>query len=310
MQARPVVIAHRGASGYLPEHSLVAKALAVGMGADYLEQDVVATRDGALIVFHDLTLDATTDVRVRFPGRARPDGLHYCVDFDLAELRLLSAGERRAAGDVPRYPGRFPADAGGFPIVTLEEELRFIDGLRRSTGRPLGIYPEIKEPAWHRRHGIELGDRLLETLRSFGYERPDGRAFVQCFDAAELRRLRLERQCNLPLVQLLERAGGIPSPATLAAIAAYADAIGPSLGLVLQAGPGGRAGVTRLVPDAHAAGLAVHPYTLRRDELPSGVPEFGELLELVFTQAGADGAFTDFPDVVAAFLDRRAAGPG
>lgn len=310
MQARPVVIAHRGASGYLPEHSLVAKALAAGMGADYLEQDVVATRDGALIVFHDLTLDATTDVRRRFPGRARADGLHYCIDFDLAELRLLSAVERRMPDGTPRHPGRFPADAGGFPIVTLEEELRFVEGLRRSTGRRLGIYPEIKEPEWHRRHGIELGDRLVATLRSFGYEQPDGLAFVQCFDAAELRRLRLERGCVLPLVQLMERAGGVPSPAVLAGIARYADAIGPSLGLVLTAGPGGRADVTRLVADAHAAGLAVHPYTLRVDELPPGVAGFDEILDLVFTRAGADGAFTDFPDVVARFLDRGPVSPG
>jgi glycerophosphoryl diester phosphodiesterase len=304
MGSRPVVIAHRGASGYLPEHTLVAKALAAGMGADYLEQDVVASRDGALVVCHDLTLDATTDVRARFPGRARADGLHYCIDFDLAELRQLAARERRTAAGAVRYPGRYPGGAPGFPIATLEEELRFVDALRQSSGRAIGVYPEVKEPDWHRRHGVELGDRVVETLRAFGYVEPDGRAFVQCFDPAELRRLRREQGCALPLVQLLDREGGVPTSAALAEIAGYADAIGPSLGLVLRAGARGlEAG--HLVAEAHAAGLAVHPYTLRRDDLPPGAASFEELLDLVFAGAGADGAFTDFPDLVVAYLDRR-----
>src|SRR5690606_38952800 len=108
---RPLVIAHRGASGYLPEHTLPAKALAHAQGADFLEQDVVASRDGALLVFHDLVLDELTDVAERFPGRARADGLHYVIDFDLAELRTLKAGERRLRGSRDaRFPGRFPAD--------------------------------------------------------------------------------------------------------------------------------------------------------------------------------------------------------
>lgn len=305
MKSRPIVIAHRGASGYLPEHTLVAKALAVGMGADYLEQDVVATRDGELIVFHDLTLDATTDVRERFTGRARADGLHYCIDFDLAELRTLTVSERRGSDGRPRYAGRFPGGAGGFPIVTLAEELRFVDGLRSASGRAIGIYPEIKDPAWHRRHGVELGDRMLAELSRAGYVDRDPRVYVQCFDGAELARLRRERDCRLPLVQLLDSAGGKPSPAALAGIAGYADAIGPSLGLVLQAGAGGAVEPTGLVRDARAAGLAVHPYTLRRDDLPPGVGSFGHLLELVFDQAGVDGAFTDFPDLAVQFLARR-----
>jgi glycerophosphoryl diester phosphodiesterase len=305
MKSRPLVIAHRGASGYLPEHTLVAKALAAGMGADYLEQDVVATRDGELIVFHDLTLDATTDVSERFPGRARGDGLHYCMDFELAELRQLAVTERRGADGQRRYAGRFPEGAGAFQVVTLAEELRFVEGLRRSSGRDLGIYVEIKEPAWHRRHGIELGDQVLAALARAGYVERDSPAFVQCFDPGELVRLRRERDCRLRLVQLLERAGGVPEPASLAEIARYADAIGPSLGLMLQPGGDGRPAPTRLVRDAHAAGLVVHPYTLRRDDLPQGVGSFDELLELVFTQAGADGAFTDFPDLAVQFLARR-----
>ena len=113
MKPPPIVIAHRGASGYLPEHTLVAKALAHGLGADYLEQDVVATRDGQLVVLHDLYLDDVTDVAAKFPGRQRTDGRHYVIDFDLAELKTLTIFERRAPGALTaKYPARFPVDTG------------------------------------------------------------------------------------------------------------------------------------------------------------------------------------------------------
>ena len=139
MTEHPIVIAHRGASGYLPEHTLGAKTLAYGLGADYLEQDVVATRDSELVVLHDLTLNDVTDVAQRFPDRTRNDGLHYVVDFTLAELKQLTLFERRIAGrDAPKYPGRFPAGVGAGSIATLEEELRLIQGLNRSTGSAAG----------------------------------------------------------------------------------------------------------------------------------------------------------------------------
>src|SRR5690606_4780770 len=124
MTGRPVVIAHRGASGYLPEHTLEAKALAYGFGVDFLEQDVVATRDRELVVLHDLHLDDVTDVAQRFSGRARADGRHYVVDFTLAELRTLNVVERRRPGTrEPLYAGRFAADTPRFRIATLDEEL-------------------------------------------------------------------------------------------------------------------------------------------------------------------------------------------
>ena len=128
----PSIIAHRGASAYLPEHSLAAKALAYGMGADFLEQDVVASRDGELLVLHDLFLDAVSDVADKFPTRARADGHFYCIDFDLVEIRTLNFGERLdpATGEL-RYAGRFPRDAGMFPAVTLREEIQFVQGLNK-----------------------------------------------------------------------------------------------------------------------------------------------------------------------------------
>ena len=134
------IIAHRGASGYLPEHTLEAKALAYAMGADYLEQDVVATRDGQLIVLHDIHVDRVSDVAERFPDRHRSDGRYYVRDFDLPELRTLNVHERRDEdGKTAVFPRRFPTNSGRFSIATLGEEIEMIQGLNRSTGRAVGI---------------------------------------------------------------------------------------------------------------------------------------------------------------------------
>jgi len=307
-RSRPIVIAHRGASGYLPEHTLVSKALAVGMGADFIEQDVVATRDAELIVFHDLTLECMTDVNERFPGRARADGRYYCVDFSLAEIRSLRVSERRRAdGTAPRYPDRFPKDAGHFPIPTLEEEVRFANGLSRSTGRPIGLYAEIKDPEWHREQGIDLSRKLVDMLVKHGYPATPGQVFVQCFDPLELQRLRTELRCPFPLVQLIDKHAGSVSPDALRQIANYADAIGPSIDLVCrrqQPGPTAWA-YSSLIADAHAAGLKVHPYTFRRDDLPEGFRDLTELLDVVLLRLDADGLFTDFPDLAKGFIDQR-----
>ena len=132
---RPLVIAHRGASGYLPEHTLAAKALAHRMGADYLEQDVVASRDDQLIVLHDIYLDRVTDVAERFPGRARADGRFYARDFDTVELKQLRAWERMNEDGTAVFPDRFPAKSGEFQLHTLSEELRFIRHLNARSGR-------------------------------------------------------------------------------------------------------------------------------------------------------------------------------
>ena len=295
---RPLVIAHRGASAYLPEHTLAGKAMAHAMGADFLEQDVVATRDGALIVFHDLYLDDLTDVALRFPGRARGDGRHYCIDFDLAEIRLLTLTERRRAGqDELRWPGRFPAAAGSFAIPTLDEEIRFIQGLNHSTGRCAGIYPEIKSPAWHHENGIDLAAQLLDVLSRHGYLGPDDAVIVQCFDAGELRRVRSVLGGQLRLIQLLEgKDRGTPD---LQNIRQYADGIGPDICQLLGTG---------LLAAAHHAGLLVHPYTLRADALPAGMDSLEEMIDALCSEEPVDGLFTDFPDRVLVFLNQRFGG--
>ncbi len=293
-----LVIAHRGASGYLPEHSLVAKALAHGQGADYLEQDVVATRDGELVVCHDRWLDAVTDVAGRFPGRARPDGRHYVIDFTLAEIRTLRLLERvRPENGELRFPARFARADGGFGIPTFAEELRFIAGLNRTTGRAVGIYPEVKDPAWHRSHGIELGERVLGEIAAHWH--PPGGVFLQCFDPDELRRLAAGRP-PWPLVQLVDGSAGAGGATTLVAGAAdYAQVVGLDLRLLLC--DTGEA----LVATAREAGLGVHAWTARSDALPAGIPTLDALLGTLVERFGIDGVFTDFPDRAVAWRASR-----
>src|SRR6185503_3347980 len=170
MTLSPIVIAHRGASGYLPEHTLAAKALAHGMGADYLEQDVVLSRDGVPVVLHDIHIDTVTDVAKRFPGRARPDGRYYALDFTVAELKQLAASERfDPKTGLAVFPRRFPVGKSSFQVPTLEEELQLVQGLNASTGRVAGIYPEIKNPAWHRQQGHDVSRIVLDVLARYGY---------------------------------------------------------------------------------------------------------------------------------------------
>jgi len=301
MTLSPIVIAHRGASGYLPEHTLAAKALAHGLGADYIEQDVVATRDSQLVVLHDLYLDDVTDVALKFPGRQRSDGRHYVIDFDLVELEELTVFERRASGTArAKYPERFPADAGLFRIATLAEELRLIGGLNQSTGRVAGIYPEIKDPGWHRRHGVDLSKLVLAELRAFGYSRADDAAFVQCFDAAELARLKTELDCRLPLIQLVgpePEYDALLTPSGLRSLSAHAYGLGPHYSQLVTAEKGRRPRRAELAQRAHDAGLRLHAYTFRRDDLPPFARTIEDLLELAFAEIGVDGVFSDHPDV-------------
>lgn len=301
---RPLVIAHRGASGYLPEHTLVAKALAFGQGADCLEQDVVATRDDELIVFHDLWLESTTDVATRFPGRQRADGHYYCRDFDLAELQELGVGPRMGDDGRMLHPGRFPAGNGRFRIRTLGEEILFIQGLVLATGRNVALYPEIKEPSWHQAEGIDIGMQLLAVLEQCQSRGPRLPVFLQCFDRMELRRLSHHRRPGTSFIQLISSRSGAPSAEDLQAIAGHAQGIGPSLRLLLRQGSDGRVQTSTLVQDAHATGLVVHPYTFRADDLPEGIGSFEELLELCIDQLQIDGLFTDFPDLARQFIDR------
>lgn len=315
-RAPTVVVAHRGASGYLPEHTLESKAWAHAAGADYLEQDVVLTRDDVPIVLHDLVLDAVTDVAAVYPGRQRADGHWYAIDFTWAELQRLTVhGRVDPATGKPTWPGRFGARGLPLRIPSLADELAFIRALNAASGREAGVYTEVKSPAWHRAQGKDPSPIVLRVLAEHGYRSRTDRAYLQCFDADELRRIRVELRSDLKLVQLIgDNAWGesstdydaLRTPAGLARVAGYADGIGPWLPQIVQwPRDGGPPRVSSLVRDAHAAGLVVHAYTLRADQLPANAPDEDAVHRALFELAGADGAFSDFPDRTLRWLRAR-----
>jgi len=328
-----IVIAHRGASGYLPEHSLPAKAMAYAMGADFIEQDLVLTRDGRLVVLHDLYLDLVTDVARVFPDRRRDDGHFYVIDFTLAEIRQLALTERRIMKDgrlQPRFPGRFPPEQSSFHVSTFEEEIELIQGLNRSTGRQVGLYPEIKSPGFHRQAGRDLSRAVLEVLHAYGYTTRSDRIYLQCFDPEELQRVRRELLpelgMDIKLVQLIAETEWETTPVyrdgktvfynydwmqasgAMTRIAGYADGIGPWAGMVVtKTSTRAILMFSDMVQEAHEAGLVVHPYTFRADKglLPPYAADFEDLLDIFYFKAGVDGVFTDFPDRAVNFLRKK-----
>jgi glycerophosphoryl diester phosphodiesterase len=198
----------------------------------------------------------------------------------------------------------------GLRIATLEQEIQLVQGLNRSTGRRVGIYPEIKNPAWHRAHGIDLARALIATLERFGYRNTDDLAFVQCFDAAELARVRDELGSGLRLVQLV---GTEPEFASLLArdglekIARYANGLGPAYAQLI-AGDAAALRPTRLLLDAREVGLAVHAYTFRADALPAYAANLGDLLRFFIAELRLEGIFCDHPDVAIAVRNAVAHG--
>jgi glycerophosphoryl diester phosphodiesterase len=317
-ETRPLVIAHRGASGYLPEHTLAAKAYAHALGADYLEQDLVLTKDDVPIVLHDIWLDTVTDVAEQFPNRKRADGRWYAIDFTLAEVKQLRVTERvdpKTRAVV--FPKRFPSRQSAFQISTLEEELQLIQGLNRSTGRAVGIYPELKKPKWHRDQGRDLSRSVLPILSRYGYATKDDACFLQCFELTEIKRLRNELGWRGRLIMLIESKSKdedgtdhdrLCTAAGLREIAPLVDGIGPAIvRLVSWPRAGAPPKFTDLARLAHAAGLAIHPYAMRVDELPKNCPSTDALHEALFREARVEGVFTDFTDVTAAWLKQNAA---
>ncbi|MCZ8132490.1 MAG: glycerophosphodiester phosphodiesterase [Steroidobacteraceae bacterium] len=313
--ARPLVIAHRGASGYLPEHTLVAKAYAYAAGADYLEQDVVLTRDDVPVVLHDLTLEGVTDVETVYPERRRADGRWYAIDFTHAELQRLAVHERvDPASGQPSWAARFHERGLPLRIHSLADELTLVRGLNAATGRDVGVYTEVKSPAWHRAQGKDPSVVVLRTLAEFGYRNRADRAYVQCFDFDELRRMRTDLATDLRLVQLIGENAWAESATDyerlrtvegLREVARYADGIGPWIPHVVTWPEGGGApSYTALVRDAHAVGLVVHPYTFRIDQLPPNAPDPEAVHRALFEIARVDGVFTDFPDRTQRWLGR------
>lgn len=324
-----VVIAHRGASGYLPEHTLPAKAMAFAQGADYLEQDLVMTKDDQLVVLHDHYLDRVTDVAERFPDRARKDGRYYAIDFTLAEIKSLKFSEGFTVENgkkVQTFPGRFPMGKSDLRVHTFEEEIEFIQGLNHSTGKNIGLYPEIKAPWFHHQEGKDIATRVLEVLKKYGYTSKADKIYLQCFDANELKRIRNELEpkmgMNLKLVQLIaytkwneteeQQPDGkwvnysydwMLEPGAMEKIAQYADGIGPDYHmLIADSSTNGHIIINGMVKEAHEHQLEVHPFTVRADQLPPYAKDVNELYDALYRQADVDGLFTDFPDKAVSYL--------
>jgi glycerophosphoryl diester phosphodiesterase len=214
----------------------------------------------------------------------------------------------------PAFPGRFPSAGEDFRVHSLERELELVAHLTRHGARHVGIYPEIKDPAWHRRQGVDISLLVLETLARFGYEEHAAPAYLQCFDENELRRIRHQLGCRLKLVQLIGEDSWSTEATNFAAmrtkqglsrLAATVDGIGPWFNQLYKLRKrDGRISDSGLVKRAHQQGLVVHPYTFRSDALQPGFASFDELLAFSIGELAIDGLFTDFPDQVFRFLRR------
>lgn len=331
--AQPLVIAHRGASGYRPEHTLAAYALAIEQGADFIEPDLVATRDGHLVARHEPLLDDTTDVATRheFAGRkttrtmdGKPVTGFFASDFTLREIKQLRA--------VQPNPARSREYDGKYEIPTFEEILDLVDSEGVKRGRPIGIYPETKHPAFHLARGLPLEDRLLDALRRRGLDRADAPVFIQSFESDNLQYLRM--RTKLPLVQLLGEGAlefdatgvrvvsvdiarfgdlrGDTPPRDFSDIARYANAVGPWKRHILRDAVRSQALLeSTVIEQAHAAGLRVHAYTFR-NELATLAPQYGDdprLEYFQFFELGVDGVFSDFPDTALAARTEKSRQP-
>jgi len=334
--ARPVVIAHRGASGYRPEHTLESYALAIAMGADFIEPDLVMSKDGVLVVRHENALamldsatgaliEATTNVHqlTQFAARRttkvidgkRIDGW-FCEDFTLDELQTLRARER-----IPKErPGNVVHD-DRYAIPTLQEVLDLAKTASAQQGRPIGIYPEIKHSSYHASIGLPVENALVKTLAANGLNEASAPVYIQSFEVANLRHLRTITRVKL--VQLLltgsrpwdfSTAGDMRTYADMATpkglhqIADYAQVVAPNksyvVGRMQNSVP---TQPSSFVQDAHDVGLLVHPWTFRAENafLPDTYRRGGERSNLgsgaeeiaAFLRAGIDGFFTDHPDI-------------
>ena len=304
-QLDKIVIAHRGASGYLPEHTLESYAMAYALGADFIETDLALTKDGIFVCIHDIYLEYTTNVREVFPDRARKDEHWYVADFSLEEIKQFNVHERARANGIAYFPSRFPLSFSKFEVPTFREMIELVQGLNKSTGGNVGIYPEIKKPGWHAQQGLPMEEALLEILNEYGYKSRDAKIFIQCFEDESLKKLRFELGTDLPLVLLtwetIWNYGGDVKPFSakltediLDEIAIYADGIGPYKNRI-EVNPA-------IVQWAHERGLVVHTWTIRADSLSVQYQTFDEELFQFYILYKVDGLFTDFTDRTVQFL--------
>ncbi len=329
LEGQAIVIAHRGASGERPEHTIAAYTLAIEQGADYIEPDLVLTKDGVLVARHENEISETTDVAAKpeFADRKATktiDGQQmtgwFTEDFTLAELKTLRAKER-----LPQLRKANMAYDGQFEVPTFEEILELAKVESAKAGRKIGIYPETKHPSYFASIGLPHEAPLLALLTRYGYAEKSDPVFIQSFEVGNLQALR--PKTKLSLIQLMDAEGGpadqsamrytdMATAAGLKTVATYADGIGPNKVMVIPRNVlGNLVAPTALVADAHKAGLAVHPWTFRRENyfLPLGQKPgispaaHGDLESEIraFLAAGVDGVFSDNPAQAVAARDTK-----
>lgn len=329
-----MIVAYRGAAGYVPEHTFASKVLAFAQGADYLQQDVVLSKDNQLIVAQSHILDNMTDVAEKFPRRQRADGHFYVIDFTVEELSLLRATNSfytRGKRHTPVYGQRFPLWKPGFRLHTFEEELQFIRGLEQTTGKKIGIYSEIKVPWFHHQEGKDIAALTLALLKKYVYQSRSDLVYVQTYDFNELKRIKRELlpkyEMNVKLIQRVaytdqretqekdSRGKWINynynwmfEPGGMQKIAKYADGVGPDWRMLIE-NEWSKVGAVRLSPMVSAiqdAKLECHVHTVRKETLPSYARTMDEMFSILFKQTGANVVLTDFPDLGVKFLGKPA----
>jgi glycerophosphoryl diester phosphodiesterase len=314
-QRRPLVIAHRGASGVRPEHTLMAYREAIAQGADYIEPDLVATKDGHLVARHENEIHETTDVAARpeFANRKTTkviDGESvtgwFTEDFTLAELKTLRARER-----LPALRAISKAFDGQEPIVTYQEVIDLARAESRRLKREIGTYPEMKHPAYFAGIGLPLEGRLAEVLKRNSLNTRSAPVFVQCFEPEPLKTFGgLSKARRVMLVSRGPAPVDVTSEAGLKAIAAFAEGVGPEWPLVVPIENDALAAPTPLMARARALGLEVHPWTVRAENAflpkslqrgtgPAAHGDADALLAALYA-AGVTGVFSDFPDLAVA----------
>lgn len=297
------IIAHRGASGYMPEHTLEAYSLAAQMNSDYLEPDVVLSKDNIPVVLHDIHLETTTDVQQKFPKRMK-NGHYYAIDFTLSELKTLKVHERTTQDGKQVYPKRFPSDIHIFQIPTLHEVLELTRGLTHSLNRPIGICIELKNALFHEKHKKDIVQITYKALLSFSSAMPQIPIIIQSFEPTTLKRLRTEFNSRYPLLQLVGDEKWPETPVTLTMLKdrnslrrlhKYADHVGLWVNHLMKKNPKGEWIQSPLLSALKEEKIGIYAYTYRKDALPTWAINESNALKIL-QSLELDGIFTDFPD--------------
>ncbi len=313
---KPNVIAHRGASGYLPEHTLTALAMAHAFDVDYLEPDVVLTKDSVPVIMHDHSLNTSTDVAKKFPNKHRADGDYYVIDFTLAEIKTLVVHERRKNDmTTPVFPNRFPSidTISDIRIPTLEEFILTVQGMNKSRGKDIGIYPELKEPAFHEREGKDAVKIVVDLLTKYGYNHENGKAILQYFDYDAVKKTR-ELGWKGKVTMLLCKSGQnltddravhewLTTEEGIKELSQYADAYSPWFGTLIIADDSKKGyKLSEVIPLVRKYGMELGSWTHRVDAPVAPLKTSEEFLDVAFKEIKLDELFSDHPDVVIEYL--------